>query len=157
LEVGAFEGRSAVWMLENVLADSTARMTVVDVFDGPFKDRYLANIDRSGAAGKVNMITGYSQLVLRDMPLDSFDIIFIDGSHQEDGVLEDAVLSWRLLKEGGILIFDDYRWFGSSEQEITGVPKKAIDPFVECFDDHVDVIHNSYQVVLKKRTSVAAE
>jgi hypothetical protein len=150
LEVGAHEGRSVVWMLENVLTHSTAQVTAVDVFDGPYKDRYFSNIERSGASQKVNTITGFSQLVLRDLPLNSYDIIYIDGSHMEDDVLEDAVLSWRLLKENGILIFDDYRWFGSTDSQINGLPKKAIDPFADCFGDHVEVLHNSYQLILRK-------
>ncbi|MEM9660251.1 MAG: class I SAM-dependent methyltransferase, partial [Planctomycetota bacterium] len=151
LEVGSHEGRSLVWMFENVLTDPTARATAVDIFDGPFKDRFFANIERAQAVDRVNAITGFSQLVLRDLPLDSFDIIYIDGSHMEDDVLEDAVLSWRLLKDGGVLIFDDYRWFGSSESEIEGLPKMAIDAFVACFGERVEVIHNSYQLILRKR------
>ena len=91
---------------------------------------------------------------MRNLPLESFDIIYIDGSHAKDAVLEDAVLSWRLLKEGGLLIFDDYRWagvFGVAEFDAeTDVPKLAIDPFVRCFDRHFDVIHNSHQLILRK-------
>jgi hypothetical protein len=151
LEVGAYEGRSVLWMLENVLTDPSARATVVDVFDGPFKDRYFANIERSGAADKVESITGFSQVVLRQLPLNTFDVIYIDGSHADDDVLEDAVLSWRLLKEGGLLIFDDYRWFRGGPEGITELPKNAIDPFINCFKDHVEVIHNSYQLILRKR------
>ena len=52
-------------------------------------------------------------MVLRRLPLESFDIIYIDGSHAVNDVLEDAVLSFRLLKPEGILIFDDYRWVGA--------------------------------------------
>jgi hypothetical protein len=33
-----------------------------------------------------------------------------DGSHRARDVLEDAVLSWPLLKVGGIMLFDDYLW-----------------------------------------------
>lgn len=157
LEVGAYEGRSVMWMLENVLTDATARATVIDIFDGPYKDRYFANLERSGAADKVTSVANYSQLALREAPLDSFDIIYIDGSHAKDDVLEDAVLCWRLLKEGGVLIFDDYRWAGffasGTNDEPTDFPKTAIDPFVQCFEEHFDVIHNSYQLILKKKTS----
>jgi SAM-dependent methyltransferase len=157
LEVGLYEGRSAVWMLEHVLTHPTARLTGVDVFDGPHKDRCFANIERTGAPAKATLITGYSQLVLRGLPLNSFDIIYVDGSHAKNDVLEDAVLSWRLLREGGILIFDDYRWAGSfvsgTSDSPTDFPKAAIDPFVQCFEKQFDVIHNSYQLILRKKAA----
>ena len=155
LEVGVFEGRSALWALENILTDPTARLTCIDLFNGPYKERFFANLERSGESGKVTAITDYSQLALRKLPLDHFDIIYIDGSHSEDDVLEDAVLSWRLLKEGGLMIFDDYRWAGSfaagtSADAPTDFCKTAIDRFVQCFDRHFEVIHNSYQIILRK-------
>jgi SAM-dependent methyltransferase len=160
LEIGVYEGRSAVWMLENILTHPTARLTGVDPFDGDFKDRCFANIERSGASEKAKLITGYSQLVIRELPLESYDIIYIDGSHSKDDVLEDAVLSWRLLKEGGILIFDDYRWveclWDAESDSRTGAPKLAIDPFVQCFDEHFEVIHNSYQLILRKKSESGA-
>ncbi len=159
LEVGVYEGRSALWMLENVLTDSTASVTGIDPFDGPYKDRCISNIEKSGASEKVTLITGYSQLVMRELPLNSYDIIYIDGAHAKDAVMEDAVLSWRLLKDGGLLIFDDYRWAGSMVSsgidEDTDAPKLALDPFVQCFDQHFDVIHNSYQLILRKRMTKA--
>ncbi len=152
LEIGVYEGRSAVWMLENILTHPTARLTGVDPFLGDFKQRCFANIERSEASEKVKLITGYSQVVMRELPLDSFDIIYIDGSHHKQDVLEDAVLSWRLLKEGGILIFDDYLFGRESPSKggeaPTDVPKLAIDPFVHCFDEQLEVIHNSFQLIL---------
>jgi len=155
LEIGAYEGRSAVWMLENVLTDATARSTVIDVFDGPYKEKYFANIARTGAAEKVTTITNFSQLALRELPLDAYDIIYIDGSHAKQDVLEDAVLSWRLLKDGGILIFDDYRWAGcfveGTSDKPTDFPKTAIDAFAQCFGDQLEVLHNSYQILLRKK------
>ena len=155
LEIGVYEGRSAVWMLENILTDPTARLTGVDIFAGPYKDQYFANIQRSGSSNKVRTIAGSSQLVLRELPLDSFDMIYIDGSHAKSDVLEDAVLSWRLLKEDGVLIFDDYRWVGClAEGELdrpTDFPKAAIDPFIQCFEEHLEVIHNSNQIIVRKR------
>jgi len=161
LEVGLYEGRSALWALENILTHPTARLTGVDPFLGPYKEKYFANIERSGASDKVTTITGYSQVVLRGLPLESFDIIYIDGSHSKEDVLEDAVLSWRLLKEGGTLIFDDYRWAGSlvggTAVTPTELPKIAIDPFIQCFEKHLDVMHNSHQLIVRKRFASGKE
>ena len=37
-----------------------------------------------------------------------FDLIYIDGMHYSQNVLFDAVSSFKLAKEGGVIIFDDY-------------------------------------------------
>ena len=34
LEVGCFEGQATIWLLENVLTDTSSRITVVDTFTG---------------------------------------------------------------------------------------------------------------------------
>lgn len=38
-----------------------------------------------------------------------FDFIYVDGSHRSPDVIYDAILSFGLLKKGGIMIFDDYQ------------------------------------------------
>ena len=157
LEVGLYEGRSSIWALENILTHSTARMTGVDIFSGETERRYRANMKLSGASDKVTTIKGYSQEVLRNLPLNNYDIIYIDGSHFEDDVLEDAVLSWRLLKDNGILIFDDYRWYRTSEGKVTKLPRAAIDPFVRCFADQCEVLHVGYQLILRKKPRADAQ
>lgn len=152
LEVGVYEGTSLIWMLEHILTHPTARATGVDVFVGPYKDTYSRNINLSGLADKTTTITGLSQVALRDLPLDSFDVIYIDGSHEKHDVLEDAVLSWRLLKKDGLLIFDDYRLSLRMDpgREVFEYPKMAIEPFVQCFQDQCEVIHNHRQLIIKK-------
>jgi len=151
LEIGVFEGRSCVWMLENILTDPTARLTCVDVFEDPLKSKFLANIERTGAASKVTLIVGPSQKELRKLPLDSFDIIYIDGSHSVDDVLEDGILAWRLVKEGGLLIFDDYLWENPRNEAIK--PKPAIDLFYKIYGKHFEVIHCDHQVFMRKRAT----
>jgi hypothetical protein len=95
-------------------------------------------------------VTGFSQIELRKLPLESYDIIYIDGSHEADDVLEDAVLSHRLLKKGGVLIFDDYLWQLEGASNVR--PKPAIDVFYAFFKDDYDVVHNGYQLLLKKKS-----
>ncbi len=155
LEIGVFEGRTAIWMLENILTHPTSRFTGVDIFSRDFKERYLSNLKRSGVAHKATTIEGYSQVELRKLPLNSFDIIYIDACHRADCVLSDAVLSFELLKDGGILIFDDYNW---EEQRfpVEKRPQTAIDSFITTYRNYIEVVHHGYQVVIKKRKNPSA-
>ena len=107
LEIGVNQGRSAMWMLENILTHPTAKLTGIDLFpEGTdFKEKYCNNLKLSGYAQKATTITGFSQIQLRNLPLNSFDIIYVDGDHRAAGVLADAVLSWDLLKPGGVPYF----------------------------------------------------
>lgn len=140
LEIGVFEGRSAIWMLENVLTDPTASMTCIDIFPGRLQETFLANLALSGFSEKVTVIKGRSQVKLRKLPLKTFDIIYIDGSHITKDVLVDAVLSWQLLKTGGIMMFDDYKWKKGLPAQLQ--PQIAIDSFLTVFQDQIKIIHH---------------
>lgn len=152
LEVGVNQGRSAMWVLENILTHPSATLTGIDIFpEGTdFKEKYLSNVTLSGCAQKVTTVEGFSQIELRKLPLGGFDIIYIDGDHRADGVLADAVLSFALLKTGGVLIFDDYLWFAGHVPEDLR-PQIAIDSFITTYRNSIEVIHRGYQIFIKKR------
>ena len=65
---------------------------------------------------------------------DFFDIIFIDADHEPHSVIEDAVLAFRKLKKGGILIFDDYEWGGPN------MTKRGIDGFLSGYHKKIEKI-----------------
>lgn len=172
LEVGSFEGRSATWLLENLLTHPNSHLTCVDTFemDSEFREicermklsvaydldiegHFDANMLASGASNRVTKLKGSSTDMLRRLPLDSFDLIYIDGSHTARNVLTDAVLCWDLLKLNGILIFDDYRWNPFTEDVLKG-PQKAIDAFMECFDGEYVLLLMDYQVMLRKTKNI---
>jgi predicted O-methyltransferase YrrM len=150
LEIGVFEGMSAFWMLENILTHSTSKLTCIDIFPKQIEERFYANLKKSGFEDRVTVVKGKSQKELKRFSDNSFDIIYIDGGHTAADVLADAVLSWPLLKEEGILIFDDYLW-KKKENPPQMTPKIAIDAFITVYINHIEIIHHAYQVVLKKR------
>jgi len=148
LEIGVFEGRSAIWMLENILTHPSARLTAVDIFPDDLQERFVGNLDKSGFRDKAEIFKGKSQEILRELPLASYDLIYIDGSHRAKHVLLDAALSWDLLKEGGLLIFDDYLW--NLEFPADLIPKGSIDTFLMAFGDELELLHRKGQVVVRK-------
>ena len=148
LEIGVFEGRSAVWMLENILTHPSARLTAIDIFPDDLQDRFVGNIDKSGFRDKVEIFKGKSQEKLRELPLASYDLIYIDGSHRAKHVFLDTALSWDLLKDGGLLIFDDYLL--NTELPSDLIPKGSIDTFLMAFGDEIELLHHGYQIIVRK-------
>lgn len=160
LEVGSFEGRSAIWLLENILTDPTSQLTCVDTWHGSaehqgtgldftkIEETFDHNIQVSDKAQQVTKIKGQSSVELRKLSFESFDFIYIDASHKASDVLEDAVLSWRLLKTGGIIIFDDYIW--EPQYEKIHSPAIAIDAFVACYEDKLKVLRKGMQMTIRK-------
>ena len=150
LEIGSYEGRSTVWFLENILTHPSARMVCVDVFYLFRSMRFDHNIRVSGQAHRVTKLKGRSDAILSALPLDPFDIIYIDGSHQAADVLMDAMLSWDRVKPEGIMLFDDYLWApGTPPAER---PQMAIDLFLESFQGRYELLLKSYQVAIRKLT-----
>ena len=70
-------------------------------------------------------------------------------------MLQDAVLGWGLLKEGGLMCFDDYLWeewdatSGVWHGHLAGV-KPAVDALVGVMAEELTVVHQGYQVIVRK-------
>lgn len=160
LEIGSLQGLSTVWMLENVLTHPTSKIDCVDTFEGSFEhvnqqdliksvyDVFKHNTKRYG--DRVTVHRGMSQVVLRGLPaIPTYDIIYIDGDHLAPSVMEDGVLAFRLLKPGGVMIFDDYPW--GKELPLIRRPKFGIDAFMSVFQEQFDVLVSNYQVIIRKK------
>lgn len=174
LEIGCFEGRASVWLLENYLKNAGSSLTVIDTFKGSEESewmklntndvriRFWHNILATGLSNKVHLMDERSDKALSNLNnflFTKFDLIYIDGSHMASDVLLDSVLSFRLLKKNGIMIFDDYEWLEQAEKdkldwvphhEPHQKPKIAIDSFLACFKGQYELIHKGYQVCIKK-------
>lgn len=160
LEIGCFEGRATVWLLQNILTNQSSSITVIDTFlgsrenkqekhdVGKLEKRFKRNI--SAWKNQVTIQKGFSYDWLRKYPAKPiFDFIYVDGSHIGKDVLEDAVLSWRLLKKGGILTFDDYRDWNYYADPIM-CPRLAIDHFLEIYRNQYEIVYLDYQLALRK-------
>jgi predicted O-methyltransferase YrrM len=159
LQIGAYCGHASTWLLANVLNGDGSVLHDVDTWEGsnePGHDGmnfsevekiYDSNMNLFTNVNKYKMTSTEYLLSARD---ERFDFIYIDGAHTAEQVIEDAVLSWPLLKMGGIIAFDDYLWPSPDGNEMNS-PKPAIDFFLRLHKHEVDVLHNAWQVWLRKR------
>jgi predicted O-methyltransferase YrrM len=152
LEIGSFEGRSTCTMIEHFGQKGRLDVFCVDDWEGSpehrqfdmstVEQRFSRNINR--AVGRVgNRVAVYkhkgkSVQVLSGLMKehqDSFDLVFIDGSHQPCDVLTDLILSYHLCAVGGQIICDDYLWNNSphGSQDLLMMPRLAIDAFAHTF------------------------
>lgn len=161
LEIGCFEGRTTIVFLESL---KNSKVTVIDPDPGP---NFHHNLDKwLLESGRLYWDQKYSHEALKKYSNNRFDLIYIDGDHNAQAVLEDAVISWRLLKKGGVLLFDDYLmeikdpWFYISHKEFNknGLmfhhPKEAIDTFLTIYKGQYRIIIDNYQIGLIKETEI---
>jgi hypothetical protein len=146
LEIGCHEGRATCWLLENIATHPAATVTCIDTVLQP---SFRPNVEAAGGSDKVRFVHGMSRSVLRELGFGRYDFIYVDGNHTTVEVLEDAVLSFRLLKVGGILAFDDYKW-DDSRLRHEGLPKPAIDAFLKIYTKKIAILAKGYQVWLRK-------
>jgi len=154
LEIGCFEGRATLWLLKNLpqctiwandVFEQTSEYKEYGDYNHNYHDNFISNIEPY--KDRVTVLRGYSFYVLQDLIKnnESFDIIYIDGSHKAVNVLQDMVLSWELLNDNGIMICDDYEW-----DRFVDNPKKAIDAFLDIYKDKYILLEKGSQVILKK-------
>jgi len=163
LEIGAFEGRSAVWTIENMMEDG-GEIYCIDTWEGGAEhtpedmdgselrfDQNIGLVTGNYVERKVNKCKGLSTTWLPALAQEKllFDFIYIDGSHLAKDVLTDACMSWPLLKQNGFMVFDDYAWKPPGFTLLQR-PKLAVDSFVNMFEDELIVAHSGYQLIVRK-------
>jgi predicted O-methyltransferase YrrM len=154
LEIGCFEGRSTCWMLENMLADD-GTIYCVDTFKGgqEHSNLNLTNLRKVFEENvyiaqklnqEVNVIEKLSSKALATLITKEteFDFIYVDGSHEMMDVLTDAVMAFKVLKPGGVMLFDDY----GGGQDV----RKAVDLFLIGCGDLCTVLCCNYQLAIQK-------
>ena len=161
LEIGSWEGRSTIflaWLFYN------AQITCIDSFEGgdehrrgEFENTKLSDVEQrflkntSHFNERLNIAKGRSseRLIVLATTSQKFDFIYVDGSHFYDDVMIDTILSWKLLANGGFLVWDDYFW---SMKKVYGKlnPRLAIDQFLTAYRGKYQVIFSGPQVAIRK-------
>ena len=119
LEIGTFEGRTAVWFLENILTHKESTLLCIDPYSYKGNRDELSTVQLNRAKqlvaqnllpfiGKVTLCQERSDTVLPKLAKDTrFDFVYIDGSHEAVSCLYDLVAVYPFLNVGGIIIVDD--------------------------------------------------
>lgn len=175
LEIGSYEGASACYLIDTLAHDADIELHCIDTWEGGVEHtpqdpklslveaRFTSNTSLAigAAAKKVNLVVhkGRSDIHLPKMLSENmqerFDFIYIDGSHQAPDVLFDAVVAFKLLRPGGLMIFDDYLWSDPSIAHFDPLrnPKMSIDAFTNVYGREVkDLRVNLRQLCLTKQT-----
>lgn len=148
LEVGVFEGRTFVWVLENIATHPEARAHCIDLFkDNPGFPDHVPNYyplfrhHVEPYKNKVYIRRGYTHEELELFPVDEFDLIYIDASHDQPSVERDGRLAFPLLKKGGVMVFDDY---GSGEC------MPGVNAFCQSVEGRFEVLESGYQLFIQR-------
>ena len=163
LEIGSWEGRSACWFLRTF---ETAHLTCVDTWEGSTEhtpdmisgiyDRFRHNIRISGGEDRVTIVKKSSATALYGLTPASYDLVYVDGDHHAFAALRDIVMSWGLLRPGGVLLIDDYGGGCDQDSDPLDLPTLAVDIFAKLFAGQYTCLHQGYQVHLKKNETEEA-
>ena len=164
IEIGVFEGETTFNMSQMISQSVEGyKHYAIDPFDtsadlpeeniSSTKEIFLNNLkeSRAGLVEFMNMKSFDALIDLRNRGVKA-DLIYVDGDHRAPEVLQDAVLGFELLNIGGVMLFDDcvvWRYKG----DITNSPKIAVDNFIQCYWDRLEVLEipNGYQLAIRRK------
>ncbi|TFK96835.1 nucleotide-diphospho-sugar transferase [Pterulicium gracile] len=172
LEIGSWEGRSAVFLLLELCGapgpsmegrnNDDNRNDHFDLLQTPAgierHRKFLHNMSTTG--GNYTLVPQFSvpglmSVIAAELASSNeqkgVDLVYIDGSHRADDTFLDAELAWRLVKKDGIMIFDDYHWPTEPESSMFH-PKRGIDGFLKLHEGEWERLseEESYQFVVRK-------
>jgi predicted O-methyltransferase YrrM len=168
LEIGSFEGASTCYLIQK-LSNEPLEIHCVDTWEGGEEHQsgqsceydmvgveklFHKNIDVvKNKNVDLYLHKGFSDVEMSKLVsgnyINYFDFVYIDGSHAASDVLCDAVLGFRLLKIGGVMVFDDYIWHTQSK-DLHQSPKLAIDSFVNLYWTKLEITTTPCQLIVQK-------
>lgn len=155
LEVGSFEGRSAIAFLSYLprshitCVDTFALEDVTQKMDGNLiEQRFDRNLAPFGE--RVTKIKGNASTALDGLRTDAktYDIVYLDAGKKRDWIFVLSALAWPLLRVGGVMIWDDLKW-GRGKPDADR-PESAIRLFCSAFSSCLDVVYEDRQMIVRK-------
>jgi predicted O-methyltransferase YrrM len=158
LEIGTFYGANLLSVAQSYASHTDSKLYCIDPWidyeDYPeykneqstIYDAFVNNVENSDSKDRIVINRGFSNAEIPKFEDNFFDIIYIDGNHEPDYVLEDAVLSFRKLKKDGIMIFDDYGWGGPD------LTQRGIDGFISGYHKRIQHLGDRGSQVFIRKT-----
>jgi len=155
LEIGCFEGLSSVFFADNFLDNSNSTLTCVDPFltiDNNDHNQFLQNNEEMNFDFNISNCKNVDKITIHKITSDiffennnqTFNFIYIDGCHEPDFIKRDMENSFNILQKNGIMWMDDYG--GGDGIQI----KNTMNTFLEKYKGQYELIHQGYQLAIKK-------
>jgi predicted O-methyltransferase YrrM len=126
LEIGSWLGRSTAFIYDQ---RPDMALTCIDTWEGSHNhteeqtkelyQNFCANMHCLDMLTSIEIIKDKSSNVLDHFEKNTLDLIYIDGSHQEEDVFIDMNNAYKLLKPGGFIVADDWGHTGVSRGLMT--------------------------------------
>jgi predicted O-methyltransferase YrrM len=115
-EIGVYRGKiTAMWNITLIHRNLPYEYYGIDHFENPIFDLYeIAKQNLQPVIDKIHLVKNNSIDEAKNHPNESFDIVYLDGSHDYASVKKDIYAWWPKIKKNGILFGDDYMngWIG---------------------------------------------
>jgi len=146
LEIGSYSGSSASGTINTILTDPTSTLTCIDCWGDQSIENHF-DIICQFYSPKIIKVKSDSVEWLKQNQDMRFDFIYVDGDHSTEGVFLDASNAWVMLKNDGIIAFDDYL-FNANNFEC----KIGIDKFLDTIAGQYKILDNGYQLWIIKNS-----
>lgn len=155
LEIGSFEGKATLYMLNRFPG---IQITCVDPWQDyselPFevgfgstsKNNFEKNIEPFKKSINQRTMTS-DQFFFELKQTQKYDLIYIDGSHEGTAVYNDAINAHQVIKNLGIIIFDDYLWRYFRKEKATAF---GINKFLKQYKKYYKIKFIGHQVILQR-------
>lgn len=159
LEIGTYTGTSLIEIIKSIpnsfgigvdLWKSYNENNLLSNIDKlKIKESFFHNINTSGLQDRIKGIQIDSKTALLQFIKDgnTFDFIYVDGSHLLLDAYLDIILCWELLEKDGILVIDDYLY---KKDTIIESPFEAVNHFLTSYKEQYKLLDIGYRVFLQK-------
>lgn len=149
LEIGSGQGVTACWLLDNVLFQTSAQLTCMD---RTFSDQFNLNIRQAQVDDKVQRLEGKISESLKSLEAQTYNVAIIQDPLKQAKLMEQhARLCWPLLMPDAVVIFPSYAW--KHPKDAAKSPKVGIDRFLASVEGQFEVLHQGYQLIIKRNSS----
>lgn len=156
IEVGVFEGSTTFWLADQLTPyNPNLKIYAIDPHVGSndmtedfnlIQKNFVHNLNTCEHKN-VTYVQKHSQDGLIDLINQGVqaELIYIDGDHKASEVLTDLVLSWKLLKVGGVILCDDTTTWRYTDKNGTQSAqmsvRMAVEMFIQCNWHKVNILN----------------